>query len=630
MYRSIPIRVSMVALACLFLTGAPAAQTQNQQPGPPGTIRIRVRLIPVDVTVTDRSGKPVEDLRQEDFQIFEDGHPQEIRHFSVQRFLGDAGKPGQQQAQASGTALEIAPQPARTFLILMGRGRHQRPLKAVDALIRFVRDDLLPQDRIAVFAYNRATDFTTDHDRVIEVLERYKKTNDTIESWIESRLRGLAAVYGVKDLPKSFQGEIDKIFENNGSLASRRVPPGRVTEKGSIVRDWDRAADMLLKDSDRAAEETVRTEVAEAVAEEGGAGSQVMLSLIKFDTLDGDFVTLSLGFDDFAPKAATSFLDLQNLYTSIEYLRYVEGQKHLIFLTGDGLLFPGGDTSYDHGLLTAANDARVAIETFQTGGLFADPEIVPTKGVTLPGVQRGSQNPLPPEPPALSATNWSRAFMLSVLGNLSERTGGRASVGEDIGKSLDRLNNATRVQYLLGYYPQDDHWDGRYRQIHVKVSRPGVKVSSRQGYFTRDILRPYDRQEFFSYNRIAAAGAYESEVGDIPFKTTAATTTDAGGPPQIKVDLQIDAEKVGFKMVDARHLDSLSIAIFYADKDGKYLGDNWHTVNLNLTEQTYQQVMKTGILFSGLVPQKVPNQILKVIVYDAGNDKVGSKVVKMR
>ena len=42
----------------------------------------------------------------------------------------------------------------------------------VDAAIGFVRDSLLPQDQVAVAAYNRATDFTTDRAKILKVLER--------------------------------------------------------------------------------------------------------------------------------------------------------------------------------------------------------------------------------------------------------------------------------------------------------------------------------------------------------------------------------------------------------------------------------------------------------------------------
>jgi VWFA-related protein len=587
-------------------------------------------LIPVDVTVLDRRDRPVTDLTPEDFEVFENGRRQEIRHFSFQSFTRGPVPPEQQSTLRNVPTLELTPQSARTFLLVMGRGRHQTPLKAVDSLIRFVRKDLLPQDRVAVFAYNSATDFTTDHERIAQVLERYKKSNDKVESWLELRLRGLASVYGIKDVPKSFQPEIDKIFAGSGVLASRQVPRGRITEKGTIARDWDKAADVFLRDSDRAAETDARQTMADEVAEAGGAGSQIMQSLIRFDTLEAGFVTLSLPFDEFAHRSAGSFQDMQNLFTCIEYLRYIEGEKHLIFFSGDGLSFPNGDVEYEKGVVTVANDARVEINVIQTGGTFADPEIVPIRGTTLAIAPRGSTVTVTPPPPVLSQANWSRAFMLAALGKLAEMTGGRAAVSEDIGQALNLVNETSRVGYLLGYYPSDDRWDGRYRQISVKVKRPGAKALFRHGYYARDTLRPYDREEFLAYSRISAAGVYEAEVSDVPFKVTTEKAKDAAGQPQVKVDLQIDPEKIGFRMVDDRHMGKLYISIFYADSNGNYLGGQWRTMNLDLLEEGYQRLMRSGIQYSAVIPGQAPSQLLKVIIYDTWSDKVGSKVVKVR
>ena len=57
---------------------------------------------------------------------------------------------------------------------------------------------------------------------------------------------------------------------------------------------------------------------------------------------------------------------MQNIYTCIRYMRFMPGEKHLLFFTPDGLFFPR--LEYDNGLAAYANDARVAIDTFQTGG----------------------------------------------------------------------------------------------------------------------------------------------------------------------------------------------------------------------------------------------------------------------
>jgi hypothetical protein len=354
-----------------------------------------------------------------------------------------------------------------------------------------------------------------------------------------------------------------------------------------------------------------------------------MQSLIKFDTLDSTFTMLSLPFDQYAPLAAGSFQDMQNLYTCIEYLRYMEGEKHLIYFSSDGLLFPNGDVDYDRGLVAIANDARVTINAFQTGGVFVDPDMLPRVGVTLTAPARGTTTaPILPPPAEVSPSYWSRSFMSKAMTNVAHLTGGRASVTNDIGRSLENLNKVTQVEYLLGYYPTNDRWDGKYRQINVKVNRPGTRVSFRRGYYARDTLRPYDREEFLSFSRISAAGSYELEIHDVPFRVT--TVKNPGATPQIKVDMQIDAEKVGFKMVDLRHVGRLRCAIFAADGGGNSLGDFWHNLNLDLVEAKYQEYLRTGIPLAVNIPWKESSRLLKIVVYDAIGDKIGSKVVKIR
>jgi Ca-activated chloride channel homolog len=49
---------------------------------PSATFRVNVKLVNVFATVTDNAGAPVASLKQDDFQIFEDGIPQKIATFS--------------------------------------------------------------------------------------------------------------------------------------------------------------------------------------------------------------------------------------------------------------------------------------------------------------------------------------------------------------------------------------------------------------------------------------------------------------------------------------------------------------------------------------------------------------------
>lgn len=81
------IVASCVSLFSLLIPGAngqntPPLQNEPSAVGLETTIRQLVRRVLVDIVVTDHQGKPVEGLRQEDFRVFENGAPQQIRTFS--------------------------------------------------------------------------------------------------------------------------------------------------------------------------------------------------------------------------------------------------------------------------------------------------------------------------------------------------------------------------------------------------------------------------------------------------------------------------------------------------------------------------------------------------------------------
>jgi len=117
-------------------------------------------------------------------------------------------------------------------------------------------------------------------------------------------------------------------------------------------------------------------------------------------------------------------------------------------------------------------------------------------------------------------------------------------------------------------------------------------------------------------------------VDDIPFRVATIKARTRQASRKIGVDMQIEAEKVGFKMVGDRHLGRLYIAVFYADGSEKYLGESWKTLNYELPEVKYQELLRTGISFSTQIPQKASTQILKVIVYDTCSTRSGANSLK--
>jgi len=197
-------------------------------------------------------------------------------------------------------------------------------------------------------------------------------------------------------------------------------------------------------------------------------------------------------------------------------------------------------------------------------------------------------------------------------------------------KGFERLSLAAKVVYQLAYYPEDERWDGHYRQIDVKVNRPNTKVSFRQGYYAGDAPLSPEQEELLATGRITDVAANGLDLSDIPFRISTAKVTDASGQSPVKVDLQIDPAKIRFTIVNDRHAYRLRVAIFYADAKGNYLGEDWKTMSLQLQEASYQRIMQSAIPFSTMIPLKAPSQILRVVVYDMGSAKIGSKTFKIK
>lgn len=569
-------------------TGAPAAPPPQNPP----TFRSGVNVVPLDVRVLDRDGKPVTDLTQQDFTVLENGVIQPLRHFSTHDLGPRQTEVGAKPAFRTRGASPLQAQTNRVFLIVMGRGRLQVPSKGVDAVIDLVKSRLLPQDQVAVFAYNRASGFTNDHAKVVGILERFKKSHESIESRLKQQMGGLAAVYGSRDIPQNLQADIAAIFGSGApDDTSRQVPPPPEGDPGRLA-----------------------TVIQGRVNASTDAMSQQTAGASLIPTVDPALTSMDI--DGYVALSTQTLQDVGNLYTGIEYLRYLEGEKHIVFLTEQGLYMPRAEA--EGAVAARASNARVAIDVIQTGGVdtLSAPAIAPASS------RRPFGGPIP-------TANFSTVNAFRAMGtrNLADLTGGQAWFYQNAGKAIERLDQTSRFWYLLGYNAPA----GRgYRRITVRVNRPDVKVLYRHGYYTTEDPPPIDRRTYLTDVRLAAAATYARDVDDIKIVAKAARQKTGQGE-NVTVSAQIDISRVAFAMAEDRHAGELDVMIYCGDDHERVIGRLHQKIDLKLKDETYQRFLKEGgISYTGSVPVRGEAKSVKVVVYDFGSDLVGSLHVKVK
>jgi VWFA-related protein len=155
----------------LLCSTLPAQQT------PPAVFRSTTKLVQVSVVAQDQDGKPVSDLRREDFSVLDKGAPQEIRLFLSENAASPPAKP---TAPGSFTNQVAAPEGSRRgysvilFDNLNTGFEHtaRARLKALEAF-KAIPDG----DRIALYSlwcqFQVIREFTTDRDSLLQQLHAF-------------------------------------------------------------------------------------------------------------------------------------------------------------------------------------------------------------------------------------------------------------------------------------------------------------------------------------------------------------------------------------------------------------------------------------------------------------------------
>ena len=394
--------------------GQPPAQQAQQPP----VFRAGASFVRVDVYPT-AGGKPVLDLKQEEFEVLEDGVLQQVQtfeHIVIQApTVLDRARAPEPNTVAQSREM-VAESKARLFVLFLDTYHISREgaMNSRAALTRFLSQALGPDDLVAVWTPElpvSAVTFARRTESIEMMLERF---------WRWSR-RGTLTEY-------------DPIEEQY-----MRCYPKTGGEGGTMSAT---AREMIRRRRERITLEALQALVVHlgGLREERKAVLAVSEGWILY------------GRDSQVPMPTLSGLSrLDPEMSRCETDRAVYAQE-------------------DHGLdfrrmLSDANRANVSFYPMDPRGLVA------------------FDTPISEEPVSVVTDLERLRSRLDSLRTMADATDGVAIVdSNDLDRGLRRVVDDLTSYYLLGYNSSNPKTDGGYRTIKVRVKRPGVDVRHRRGY----------------------------------------------------------------------------------------------------------------------------------------------------
>jgi hypothetical protein len=256
------------------------------------------------------------------------------------------------------------------------------------------------------------------------------------------------------------------------------------------------------------------------------------------------------------------------------------------------------------------SDANVAVYPVDARGLIGNPQ---TASRAMPaGSSKGPPNTASPFP---NRGNFDTMNMIA------ESTGGRAFYNSnDIQGALRKAIDDSRDTYVLGYYPANTDWNGKFREIKIHTDKPGVHLRYRTGYYALPEFAKSDKEQ---EQLMADAKWSPLEATDLGIEARV-DPVDASGSREIQVQLRIASNQLHFENIEDRWHDSLDVVWVEIGATGKSLGEFKRTVGLDVPQESYDQLLSKGINF-GQTLRPGPNAVeLRLVVRDGGSGAIGS------
>lgn len=526
----------------------------------PVIFRSTSNLIPVPVVVRDSKGQAVGNLSIDDFQLFDNGKPQAISKFAVEK-LGE-----EEVAPAVPSASQAAPPGAPPVASENPATAGQTP----ERFVAYLFDDL--------------------HLNLADLVRTRDAAQRQMDSTLNPKLR--VAIYttsGRQNL--EFTGDREKLHSVLNAINAGYAAAARSSQQNSCPQMDFYMGDLIYNKDDASA---LKIAAQDALA-------CLNLPSPAAGVSEGDVRTCEGPHEDTnvcravesAKRSArlavqegdrdTEF-SLSAMRAVISRMTSMPG-KRTVVLISPGFLVLNDRHQEEMALVERAIKASVVIGGLDARGLYSQ----------SPG---GGASDRVGNPQTMTAKlTYETALtqvQADVVANLAEGTGGSFFHGtNDFDEGVARAAATPQYLYVLGFSPQDLKLDGKFHTLKVTLkNQRGYDLQVRKGYYAATASTGPEEK---AKQQIEDAFFSRDEIHDLPAVLQTQYFKLDNGDVTLSAVTKIDAKKLAFRKDNDRNRDDVTVVTGIFDSDGNYISGQQKVLQMRFLDRTLQTRLGSGI-----------------------------------
>ena len=553
------------ALAIAQQAAPQSSATEMETKEAPAKFTSRVNLVPLTVVVRDRNGKAVGNLTKEDFRLLDNGKPQVISRFTIEK----PGTPVVLQSDAAELERQTESKPPEA-----GAGA---PPVLADHFVAYLFDDI--------------------HTQAVDLMRARDAAAHAIETSLQPADR--AAIYTTSGrIVQEFTGDKTLLQETLARL--RPAPVAGGLGHGLDCPDISYyMADRIMNMNDPQA---------------------IQVALVNYKGCSGNSFATANEIIGYAQRALQNGEHETRLATGVlvqvvRRITAMPGQRNIV------LASPGFLVAFDHqtdvtDIINRAIRANVVISTLDVRGLWTPPQFDASRTTPAGGPQVLAM---------LGQYLNQEAFAQeSVMEDLAHATGGDwFHANNDLGAGFRQLAAAPEFIYVLAFTPENLKSDGKYHKLQIALQEPkGLTVQARKGYYApRRDAEATDQAK----QEIEDAVFSREVIKDIPLALHTQFFRSSAADANLSVVAQLDIRSLHYRKEAGRNQDVLTIVSALFDLNGNYISGEQRILTLRLKDETLEKRLDAGIRVKTSFNVKVGSYVLRVVARDSEGQMMASE-----